>query len=628
MDVEWDVLLFYCIVSAEEVEPSGHVVQRRGTCTGVAAGTTFSGALEAVQEAAGAKGGDEVHRLRFKPKPAWVALTPQVSGYVCQKGDELFFRVTRPVLPTKLKGVPAGVASLARAGETDDQKFWILDRDPLGNFVRPFLLWKRKAYTSLETKLLAETARIFIVLGTGGTGKTFFGYHWITRLGQMGHERVLYKKEGATVYVLNLRRHCVEGAYDMDDKVITDMLDDPSLWLVIDGKQKAAVEGVCKILLTCSTQKSNYGEFGKSGDCLKLYISVWSREEVEAFFSDFEVHRRQFESMKVVDKTTALEAFDYLGGVARYILTKWKLKDGKDRVRDAVQRLGSNVQEARIVLCGGHLKNVSDCVLHIVASDDDLEVKSRRFASEALMKELGEQYIQAGVAAMVKFLKHTFSCPWVGGLWGKLYESLVHRLLSRGGNFRVKEVFEDGRRPAETSIAVAPHVMEEANSAVDLKAKMGKGKYVKPTSETLPCAMDDNILVQVFKKRDVKASGLEKVDAVLKKNSYNLWSCVPKETYPLTGWQDYKSSSDGGVHGKDIPVLQKMRQFVVAVDYEDARRLLGCAIPLGQLREGRTGLGEELEVPNSKNWRETAWDCVPHVLGIPAISRAHILVDK
>ncbi|EFJ13444.1 hypothetical protein SELMODRAFT_424583 [Selaginella moellendorffii] len=125
-----------------------------------------------------------------------------------------------------VRSVPAGVAAIVRATDTADSKFWILDSDALRNYDKTFLLSKRKAYASLESKIQERLNNFtsFIVLCTTGIEKSFFGYHWIIRLGQMG-------KVGEVVYILNLRSRCVEGGYDVNGKIICKMLDDPSMWL-------------------------------------------------------------------------------------------------------------------------------------------------------------------------------------------------------------------------------------------------------------------------------------------------------------------------------------------------------------------------------------------------------------
>ncbi|EFJ11097.1 hypothetical protein SELMODRAFT_426601 [Selaginella moellendorffii] len=474
-------------------------------------------------------------------------------------------------------GVPDGVAALVRATDTPDSKFWILDSDALRNYDKPFLLWKRKAYASLESKIQERLSNFtsFIVLGTAGIGKSFFGYHWIIRLGQMGQEKALYKV-GEVVYILNLRSRYVEGGYDVNGQIIRQMLDDPSMWLVIDGQQETPLPGKCRVLLVCSSNKTNYDEFGKGGLCCMLYMSVWSREEIGKFLDDFEPYRTSYRNMNVVDRKEGLDNFDYLGGVPRYVLRATKVNEGKSSAQSAVESFGSSVSKAAKILSGGYVKNVSDCILHIVATEDHSEM-TYQFASEALMTELGNQYLRAGAVPVVGFLQETFSCPWVGALWGKLYEPLVHRLLLKGGDFVIKAVYANGSSDPETSVHIGPHIMLEASSAGEFGGKMGTGKYVQPTSEVFPSidsGMDEDILIQVFKRMDGKhsfeASGLEMVDAALKRPSYRLWSCVPKETFPRTGWQQYKNNNDGD-YGSGNAVFGKMRQFVVQVDYEDAR---------------------------------------------------------
>ncbi|EFJ22113.1 hypothetical protein SELMODRAFT_416939 [Selaginella moellendorffii] len=284
-------------------------------------------------------------------------------------------------------GVPAGVAALVRATDTPDSKFWILDSDALGDYRQPFLLWKREAYASLESQIQdrLDNFTSFIVVGTGGIGKTFFGYHWMIRLGQMGHEKVLYKV-GKVVYVLNFRRRCAEGAYHVNDTIICKMLDDRLMWLVIDEKQKTPLPGRCRVLLVPSSREKNYDEFGKGGLCCMLYMSVWSREEIGKFLDDFEPYRASYGSMNVVDREKALDNFDYLGGVPRYLLRATKLDERKARAKAAVGL-------------------------------DQVHPKRLRFCQE----ELGNQY------------KHSAALGR-----GLCYERLVHRVLLKGGDFVIK----------------------------------------------------------------------------------------------------------------------------------------------------------------------------------------------
>ncbi|XP_024519992.1 uncharacterized protein LOC9631209 [Selaginella moellendorffii] len=248
-------------------------------------------------------------------------------------------------------GVPDGVVALVRATDTPDSKFWILDSDALRNYDKPFLLWKRKAYASLESKIQERLNNFtsFIVLGTAGIGKSFFGYHWIIRLGQMGQEKALYKV-GEVVYILNLRSRYVEGGYYVNGEIICQMLDDLSMWLVIDGKQETPLPGKCRVLLVCSSNKTNYQEFGKGGLCCMLYMSVWSREEIGKFLDDFEPYRTSYRNMNVVDRKEGLDNFDYLGGVPRYVLRATKLKVGKARAKAVVESFGSSASKAATIL--------------------------------------------------------------------------------------------------------------------------------------------------------------------------------------------------------------------------------------------------------------------------------------
>ncbi|EFJ09205.1 hypothetical protein SELMODRAFT_428232 [Selaginella moellendorffii] len=95
------------------------------------------------------------------------------------------------------------------------------------------------------------------------------------------------------------------------------------------------------------------------------------------------------------------------------------------------------------------------------------------------------RYLLAGAVRVVEFLKETFICSWVGALWGKLYEPLVHRLLLKGGDFVIKPVYDDGSSGPETSYHIGPHIMLEASSAGEFGGKMGMGKSSRDGMENM-----------------------------------------------------------------------------------------------------------------------------------------------
>ena len=117
------------------------------------------------------------------------------------------------------------------------------------------------------------------------------------------------------------------------------MFEDPHAWLIIDGAKKGGFTGACHILLSCSAHKDNYHEFSKNINVEVLYLSVWEEQEIRGFLAAFDEHRTRYSHMLVPDRERAMDYFEQLGGVPRYVLCSRQTPRRLKELRNALGEL-------------------------------------------------------------------------------------------------------------------------------------------------------------------------------------------------------------------------------------------------------------------------------------------------
>ena len=83
-------------------------------------------------------------------------------------------------------------------------------------------------------------------------------------------------------------------------------------------------------------------------------------------------------------------------------------------------------------------------------------------------------------------------------------------------------------------------------------------------------------LVQFFRynkgNHGYKIQELKELDKALNMENYNVWSCVPKESFEKTKFQNWLNKDGTKCKLKDEEsrgLVQKMQQYVVEVDFRD-----------------------------------------------------------
>lgn len=96
--------------------------------------------------------------------------------------------------------------------------------------------------------------------------------------------------------------------------------------------------------------------------------------------------------------------------------------------------------------------------------------------------------------------------------------------------------------------------------------------------ESVDAVIVPNTSMQYFKyskgkgNYGFKMKGLKKLDKALKSKTYNLWSCVPEESFKDTKFQNWvttKGTRYKVAKPKEQELVQKMHQYVVALDFRN-----------------------------------------------------------
>ena len=227
--------------------------------------------------------------------------------------------------------------------------------DPFSTFPKGFLIWVRECYLDLKEILAGvEVGMRFVLLGTSTIGKSYFSIFWICYWATM-KKRVVWKING-DFYFLDFSNEvssAAYGPYQKTDSVLKEVFEDPHAWLIIDGAQKGGFTCACHILVPCSAQRDNYFEFSKNHNVKLLYVSIWEEEEIREFLAAFDEHRTRYLHMPVPDRERAMDYFEQLGGVPRYVLSSRK---APRRIKDIQNALG----ELRKDTCLAYLSAIFD----------------------------------------------------------------------------------------------------------------------------------------------------------------------------------------------------------------------------------------------------------------------------
>lgn len=108
-----------------------------------------------------------------------------------------------------------------------------------------------------------------------------------------------------------------------------------------------------------------------------------------------------------------------------------------------------NFQSEKVlqVFFGQFHPEISDILIHMLVDQENGGYKSfvYDFASTDVWHSLQEQFMKARKVDVVYFLEQSLKDSSLGPVWGHLYQYVAHIILSNGGDFKRKRVWENVR---------------------------------------------------------------------------------------------------------------------------------------------------------------------------------------
>jgi hypothetical protein len=275
-------------------------------------------------------------------------------------------------------------------------------------------------------------------MGTPGTGKSMFLVYALLRLARDLPSKIVVFQ---TTDGERIRFH-PEGVWEGSANLWSDEIKNGTcVYLVDGGKLSSPVFKACPTLLVSSPNKEVYGRFKKNlHDREPMISTVFSLGEMLA------VRELRPDVAKTLTVAQVHEVYLTLGGVPRRLLAWAHDKSGNPEVH--VQR---SFGVCNLRICRDAAEHaiaseakVSHQLMHIHPVTDELRRFVLKFASNYVAREFAERYFQHQQQELKEWLASSESLPAFPTLRGVLFEGFAIQRLIEGGEFRFRELREDG----------------------------------------------------------------------------------------------------------------------------------------------------------------------------------------
>ena len=153
---------------------------------------------------------------------------------------------------------------------------------------------------------------------------------------------------------------------------------------------------------------------------VKYNMPIWEYNEIKSLAN-------------YVTNDTWLEKYRIFGGIPRYIFTS-ELSH-----KDLLTILEERIYNADLFKLNLNVINQSHMIMHRITIDTTYTAYEMVIASEHIRKAILDFAERTEKESTIKFLEKSTDMPLLAGVRGQLYEPVVHKWLSEGGQFTYRK---------------------------------------------------------------------------------------------------------------------------------------------------------------------------------------------
>ncbi|KAJ3307751.1 hypothetical protein HDV04_002613 [Boothiomyces sp. JEL0838] len=398
--------------------------------------------------------------------------------------------------------------------------------------------------------LQCDDTRHLIILGNPGIGKTYFGYFLLLHLARSG-ATVVYERGATKTRIL----FTPNGISIGEKNAFRNILYSSQTFYIVDARKPIDVNA--RTILLSSLRREIWHEFSK-GACTIRYMPVWTRDEILSCRSVL---------YPTISEELVLALYSKWGGIARYVLSRATEDAQQSLLEHALDR--SNVNSVLESIGRSDEKGeVSSRLIHLSVTDD-FQSGPYLFASTYVADEMYTRAYGNNRNLLIRFLSASEGIGDTGQLRGVLFERHAHEILSKGGQFRTRNL-QNGQ---ETQLHLPNNLTTFLYSMNNPDFQAATNCYFHPRSksfESVDSFIKPNLLFQmtIAKDHPCKQSGLQSALEILGYPSDPvLYFVVPPDRFETFQYQNY-CGKDGKVLSQNFVynTVKKISQYVLTFD--------------------------------------------------------------
>ena len=163
----------------------------------------------------------------------------------------------------------------------------------------------------------------------------------------------------------------------------------------------------------------------------------------------FDKQTNNYSKMRMLDKDMAMQRFEHLRGVPRYVLDSRHTEDRKQELAGALKELQKDICLNFVIEDFGQ-GDKRDAVVHIKCEQSteenrwDYRTNDFILASKYVKLQLRDRFHALSEHDSLKFLRAYANSSLAGSPYGYMFELVAHNFMQRGGKFQMKKVLKGG----------------------------------------------------------------------------------------------------------------------------------------------------------------------------------------